>query len=65
ISIFQVGASTARYQLHYSLKNGWHETGSIAFPACLPYFELALPVYPVLTSERECRRGSCLVRFRI
>lgn len=65
VSIFKGGAKAARYKLHYSLKNGWHETGSIAFPACLPYFELALPVYPVLTSERECRRGSCLVRFRI
>lgn len=65
VSIYKGGARTARYQLHYSPNNGWHETGSIAFPACLPYFKFSLPVYPVLESERECRSSSCLVRFRI
>lgn len=65
VSIFKSGAKTARYKLDYSLKDGWRERGSVAFPACLPYFELAMPVYPVLASERECRRYSCLVRFRL
>lgn len=65
VSIFKSGTKIARYQLDYSLNNGWHESGTISFPACLPYFDLALPVYPVLQSERECRSSSCLVRFRI